>query len=356
LQAERDRLADWFAVYHRSFGFKETGESEVGPIEAFSIIGQVLIGQTEPLMGVIISESSGKHRVITDAEGKFELAGLFAGSYTLVPSKVEYKFSPEKIELELVDRDYDGISFHATELTYSISGKISTDSNLPLLEVTILIGKEHNAEVDQDGNYAVKGLPVGHYNVSPSRLEYRFTPLNRIVILGPDAETIDFIGRQAFYTLSGKVISDGGEFLAGVLISVGGGRTAVTDIEGRYLLSDLPPGPYMVTPILREYRFTPRRKQVLLAPSKGIVNFTGSKLRYRIKGRVVTPSGMPLAGVIVSAGGRDSAMTDLDGKFLISGLLSGTYLVRPGLGGTAFAPEERLVILGPDQEIDFTTT
>ncbi|MFN3651337.1 MAG: carboxypeptidase regulatory-like domain-containing protein [Armatimonadota bacterium] len=68
---------------------------------------------------------------------------------------------------------------------------------------------------------------------------------------------------------------------------------------------------------------------------------------YQVSGRV-TAGGSPLSGVTISADGR-STITAADGTYSFSGLAPAIYELTASRAGYRFAPESRLVSVGPDQ-------
>jgi pimeloyl-ACP methyl ester carboxylesterase len=76
--------------------------------------------------------------------------------------------------------------------------------------------------------------------------------------------------------------------------------------------------------------------------------FAGWTFRQSISGQVVDAHDMPVPGVTISAGAAGSAATAPDGGYTISGVISGTYVLRPSLSGYTFSPPTRTVTLPPD--------
>jgi len=63
----------------------------------------------------------------------------------------------------------------------------------------------YTTQTDVNGNYILTELPVGSYALTPSQIEYSFTPLNRSVNLPPSASSQNFT-RQSIVT-PGEMIS-----------------------------------------------------------------------------------------------------------------------------------------------------
>src|SRR5215470_16185823 len=152
-------------------------------------------------------------------------------------------------------------------------------------------------------------------------------------------------------TISGQVVSDSGQPLAGASLfvramnSAGGPRSTTTDAEGNFRLDGLEPALYSI---------------FAAAPTYVTDNVSGTYYRIGdtvhlelirggvITGTVATSSGDPVIGVRVRAVrvrdvkgqpfrtpsfGSVEKMTDDRGVYRIYGLLPGTYLVSAGSGG-----------------------
>jgi uncharacterized repeat protein (TIGR01451 family) len=69
---------------------------------------------------------------------------------------------------------------------------------------------------------------------------------------------------------------------------------------------------------------------------------------YSIAGKIADHDGAPLAGVTISYGGKNVAVTDADGNYKITNLSSGTYILEPAQLNVIFSPRTRVVNLPPN--------
>jgi hypothetical protein len=135
--------------------------------------------------------------------------------------------------------------------------------------------------------------------------------------------------------------------LPGVRVTIegpGGPQTATTGAGGRCTFTNLPPGKYTVAASLDSY--TPFAEvRPLNVPAKGcataVVLLT---LDRTVGGRVVTPAGLPAAGVMVEAVPvrprypndlpmpSDSSTTDSAGRYSLRNLTAGDYYIGISIG------------------------
>jgi Tol biopolymer transport system component len=81
----------------------------------------------------------------------------------------------------------------------------------------------------------------------------------------------------------------------------------------------------------------------------------GVALDLSISGHVTDSEGNPLPGVSVSAGYGFYGVTDSQGDYTLSAMLSGVFRLTPSLAGYHFSPSWRIVSVPPDRiEVDFT--
>jgi murein DD-endopeptidase MepM/ murein hydrolase activator NlpD len=76
----------------------------------------------------------------------------------------------------------------------SIAGQVTDNNSAALSGVTISDGAGHTATTDANGKFALSGLSIGSYTLTPSKSSYTFNPTNRAVSVPPDATGQNFVG------------------------------------------------------------------------------------------------------------------------------------------------------------------
>jgi len=85
-------------------------------------------------------------------------------------------------------------------------------------------------------------------------------------------------GPEPDYSISGRVIDDGGNAISGVAISDGSGHSTTTDAVGNYTLSSLPAATYTLTPTKGAYIFSPTSRTVTVPPDATGQDFIAQRL------------------------------------------------------------------------------
>ena len=140
----------------------------------YAISGTITL-DGQPLAGVAVADGNG-HSDTTNANGRYTLADLPPGDYTLTPVLAGYTFAPPSQAVTLTNADVADIDFAATLLAYAISGTITLDGQ-PLAGVEVSDGNGHTAVTDDNGWYALAGLPPGGYLLTPTLAGYTFDPV-----------------------------------------------------------------------------------------------------------------------------------------------------------------------------------
>jgi len=335
-------------------GPSASGKDFAATQETYTISGAVTSGGSG-LSGVVVS--AGGASATTGSNGIYTITGLIAGDYSVTPSKAEYTFTPPSLSVSL-GPNASGNDFAATQNTYGISGTIATDGGTPVGGVYVDAGGGHTDTTASDGTYAIGDLVAGTYTVTPSASGYTFGPVSLSVTVGPDATGQGFEATQdpGTFSVSGTV-TVGGAGLPQVLVDAGGGFTTSTGANGAYTISGLPAGLYTLTPSKAEYSFSPVSISVNVGGQGDLTgkDFAATQNTYAISGTIAV-GGVGLASVTVAAGGQ-SATTDADGKFSITGLVAGTYTVTPARAEHSFSPASTSVTVGPSATgKDFTAT
>jgi len=76
---------------------------------------------------------------------------------------------------------------------YTISGSVKTDTGEPIPGVNVSTDGAKTT-TDAEGRYTLRELPAGTYTVRCCKSGYSFTPVSRVVTVGPHQENIDFTG------------------------------------------------------------------------------------------------------------------------------------------------------------------
>jgi len=154
-------------------------------------------------------------------------------------------------------------------------------------------------------------------------------------------------------TVEGTVHSQGGQGVAGVLLTIAGSQTftATTGSNGHFGQSGLPWGTYIVTPALADLAFTPPTHTLVIsnADVTGVAFTAQVNKTLDISGTVHTPegNGCPDVKVVVASDHlRLTTLTDAQGHFGQSGLISDTYTLTPISPGHTFEPSAAIVELG----------
>jgi hypothetical protein len=117
----------------------------------------------------------------------------------------------------------------------------------------------------------------GTYTITPSRANYVFSPTNQMVTVTNNATVSNFVGIS--FVIRGLVREGTNNpvvALAGVVMKLTGAlnRTNVTDTNGMYAFTNLPPGAYTVTPMTNGYTFTPSNAMFALTNVLAVTNCT----------------------------------------------------------------------------------
>jgi hypothetical protein len=323
----------------------------------FSISGTItasgvgLSGVTVALSGAATATTT------TDGSGTYSFSDLANGGYTVTPSRSGYAFTPPSSPVTITNANLTA-DFTSTFTGYSISGTVMA-SGVGLAGVTVALSGAATATTTTDGSgtYSFSDLANGGYTVTPSKIGFAFTPVNRsVTVNNANSPGNDF---GVTFTISGTVTASS-VGLSGVTVALSGAasRTTTTDGSGNYSFSGLANGSYTVTPSMAGYAFTPPSSPVTITNADLTANFTATFTGYSISG-TITVSSVGLSGVTVALSGAASRTTTTDGSgnYGFSGLANGSYLVSPSKVGYAFTPPSSPVtITNTDLTANFTAT
>jgi hypothetical protein len=232
---------------------------------------------------------------------------------------------------------------------YSVSGKItgdlSTDIILKLDGRVVQI-----VTVDQNGDYSFSAVPNGSYTVTPSLVDYDFSPASKtVVVAGKDVTGIDFSATSTnvtHFTLTVNNGTGGGSYAENATVpisaTVPNGQVFDAWTGDTQYLADASVASTTVSMPAQDVTVTATFKQ----PPPNSHSISG------------TITGDITAGVTVAVDANNSVVTDASGNYTIIGLADGTYTVTPSLSGYTFSPATASVtVAGADMTgINFTST
>ncbi|GAA2658384.1 conserved repeat domain-containing protein [Actinosynnema pretiosum] len=233
---------------------------------------------------------------VTGPDGSYSFTGLVPGAYTVVESQPNgYGDGPDtagsagggtdvndQINGIVLGSDTRATGYDFTDTRGSIAGSVYEDVNgngardsgepgIGSVQVTLTgtdaLGRPVSTTVltDPAGGYTFTGVVGGTYTVTETQpggyLDGADTPgtaggtatppdsITGIALGGGQNATGYLFGESAQAGISGRVVDQAGNGIAGVTITLTGPTTAtvVTDASGGYAFTDLPPGTYTVT-------------------------------------------------------------------------------------------------------------
>jgi protocatechuate 3,4-dioxygenase beta subunit len=242
------------------------------------IAGVVTDGNGDPVADVQVD--AGGLSAMTNAQGQYQIQGLAAGSYTVVPTKAGVSFQPEQRAVT-VPPDAVAIDFSAQQ-GFAISGSVVDQDGDPVSGVTVTDGS-HIVVTGADGLWAFTDIPAGTYTIIPSLTGSVFTPATidaTVNATDGDSTGNEFVAVVETFDVTGTLRTPLGERIAGVEVQARQNgavvATAVTNANGVYSIADLLPGSYVIAPEDEDFSFNPEQRQVDVATDMSNIDFIGA--------------------------------------------------------------------------------
>ncbi|NNJ11527.1 hypothetical protein EKD04_014415 [Chloroflexales bacterium ZM16-3] len=314
----------------------------------YTVSGRITASDGSGLSDVTVSD--GTRTALSDSTGSYTLNSVPAGSYTLTPVHSGSIFSPASRSVT-VSGNLSGQDFAAIAATYTVSGRITDSSDTGIAGVTVSDGTR-TANTDSSGNYTLNSVPMGSYNLTPTRSGYSFSPTSRSITVNANLSGQDFIATANAFTISGRITASDGSDTPNIVVTaarmysypylIGGSDTitATTASDGTYTISGVPAGTYMLTPAKESYSFSPTSRSITVSSNVTGQDFTSTTPVYTVSGRITTSDGSGLYGVTVSDGTR-TATTDSSGNYTLNSVPVGSYTLTPTRSGYSFSPVTR---------------
>ena len=301
----------------------------------------------------------------SDGKGAFALEGLLPARYRVTTWAEGGRSSPNPEFAQVTSKDVEGLKLLVTSALV-IRGQVVDGNGQPVPEASVFATAERRSGdqrfaidrvvTDAEGRFALERLSEGKVSVSAKH------PERGNVEWGPEELTASppplKLKLEASGSVAGTVVFDDGKPASRVIVFAppaqmygrpffGPPDQTTTDETGRFLLTGLPKGQYVVM-ARRDNMFmggNPRtRQEVTLASGeqKTGVELVIPSAGKRIAGKVVGADGRPVSGAVVTASqeregyafrmplregfpSSPHAVSDHDGAFAIEDLQDGKY-------------------------------
>jgi hypothetical protein len=295
--------------------------------------------------------------VKTRADGSFSFLDVpGSGTYILTPSKIHYRFTPERRVYTALSANKTSQSFYATLKTYNIKGVVAVGADkLGGVTLTLTGGPDFTPRTTTTwgtGSYSFSGLPAGRsYVITASKTYYTFIPERRSFTNLSENQTLkDFAATRNTYSISGE-INRSAYTAAPVTMILTSPKPAgfiprTVTTSGSYVFRHLPAGrTYILTPSNNNYTFAPTSRSFTeLVSHLTEQNFDATRKLYNISGVVKNGSSV-LSGVTlkltspVPAGFTAQTITTDTDSYSFNNLPAGrTYILTPSKVNYTFAP------------------
>jgi hypothetical protein len=196
--------------------------------------------------------------------------------------------------------------------------------------------------VAADGRYSISQLEPGTYSVTLSRTGYVSAAPATVIVSAKTATVTVALVKDG--NLSGSVTATGGVALAGVSVSINGGRSTNTAADGSYSIPLLAPGTYSVA--FAKAGYVGQSRTTVVVSAKTATVTVALVKDGNLSGSVTATGGVALAGVSVSINGGRSTSTTADGSYSIPLLAPGTYSVAFAKAGYVSSVQHVVIAAG----------
>ncbi|MCP5047190.1 MAG: hypothetical protein GY940_08460, partial [bacterium] len=267
---------------------------------------------------------------------------------TITPTKPGWTFTPPSIYYESVDGDSAGEDYVGTAsgIEHTISGLVSDESGRTGMDgVTVEFSDGHITSTSGGGNYSYT-VPDGWTGTASAVFTgFTFTPA--LASLGPISSdtTQNFAGSPIKSTISGIVMDDNFDPINGVTMTISGGGTFITALDGTFSFNVGYGWSGWIRPSKWGWTFEPVRfnySNVISDRSNQFFIGVHKSNRVTISGTVQQSDGAGISVVTLTfTGGEGTATTDDTGFYSKTVISNWSGTVTPAKTGYTFSPTSR---------------
>ncbi len=242
----------------------QTGLDFAATLGAGATISGTVQASGMPVANATVTD--GTRTATTNASGAYTLTGVRAGGYTLTATKAGFQFSPTFTNpVEVFGVNLTGQNFNASG--YSLSGSVPAALVATAPVVTDGVRTVTATRSGANWTFFLNAVPNGAWNLEATSPGVTLTPssfTNPVVVNNQARAGLVFAAAaRTSYVIRGTVRT-GTTPLPGVVVS-DGTRSGTTDALGNYVIVDVAPGTYTLTPTLAGNTFTPATRSATVA-------------------------------------------------------------------------------------------
>lgn len=332
------------------------------------ISGQAVAGAT-----LAAQHADGRRFVtVSGTDGRYTLAGLPTGSYTLTARRTGY-VSSKTVSITLdaaapaAEADIDDLRFG----TARISGTVrDAQTGASLWNLTVLAtGPTGTLQTttNTQGAYLLEGLEPGSYTLTPLSSSHAGESHN-VVVGDQESVSQDLTAYPNQGRISGRVTDpDGGvlPFVVTLHATTATLRyTTTTDATGSFLFEGLAAGrTYTLTTDIFRQGYANTQAAVMVSENSGPQDIPFATMQVPVYTARLTGNAGTAKAALQVVNTATGALVQLgeslsDGRFTVAALPAGSYRLTPAKPGFTFSPASASVTLrtGEQQSLTFTAT
>jgi protocatechuate 3,4-dioxygenase beta subunit len=345
-------------------------ESRTGRPILDAAVRAELSGGEQRIAMVRIGGEGEDNETATDAEGRYEIAGLAPGTWTVTASHPDWSEATASVELKEAPATADirlgkggsvggtvlaaGRPVAGAQVALSAAGDTGFRAGAGMMG-----GSEQSALSDEGGRFRFERLSPGRYTVGAALRDQSSAPAEAVVT-GDDAQEVQLVLSEGAL-IRGIVTGLPDALLAGVNVSAQGQdyfATTRTAAGGGFELAGAPEGVISLHANAGDFLTGSRSASTTVAIGPGQMEAAAEiafEQGFRVDGHV-TRAGRPVSDAMVMAfpegGSRRSASgrTDEAGGYALEGLDEGRYTISADAQGGG--PIRRTVDVSGDTTVD----